>query len=277
MPNPTSLPDDPLWYKDAVVYEIHVRAFYDPNGDGMGDFAGLTQKLDYLQDLGVTALWLLPFCPSPWKDDGYDISDYANVHPAYGTLRDFQVFLREAHCARPARHHRTGPQPHLRSARLVSALAPRRARFATGAITTSGAIRPNAIPKPASSSRTSNPPTGPGIPSPRLTTGTASIPTSRISTSTIPKCAPPCSTPSISGSIWASMASASTPCPTSTSARAPTAKIFPRPTRFCANCAPTSMPATAAACCWPKPTSGRRTPSPTSARATSATWPSTSR
>jgi maltose alpha-D-glucosyltransferase / alpha-amylase len=97
MPNPTSLPDDPLWYKDAIVYEIHVRAYYDLNGDGMGDFAGLTEKLDYLQDLGVTALWLLPFCPSPWKDDGYDISDYANVHPAYGTLRDFQVFLREAH------------------------------------------------------------------------------------------------------------------------------------------------------------------------------------
>ena len=97
MPNSTSLPSDPLWYKDAVIYEIHVRAFFDQNEDGMGDFAGLTQKLDYLQDLGVTALWLLPFCPSPWKDDGYDISDYENVHPAYGTLRDFQTFLREAH------------------------------------------------------------------------------------------------------------------------------------------------------------------------------------
>jgi maltose alpha-D-glucosyltransferase/alpha-amylase len=97
MPNAPVLPSDPLWYKDAVIYEIHVRAFYDHNGDGMGDFSGLTRKLDYLQDLGVTALWLLPFCPSPWKDDGYDISDYENVHPAYGTLRDFQVFLREAH------------------------------------------------------------------------------------------------------------------------------------------------------------------------------------
>jgi maltose alpha-D-glucosyltransferase / alpha-amylase len=93
----TSLPDDPQWYKDAIVYEIHVRAYYDENGDGMGDFAGLTEKLDYLQDLGVTALWLLPFCPSPWKDDGYDISDYENIHPAYGTLKDFQIFLREAH------------------------------------------------------------------------------------------------------------------------------------------------------------------------------------
>jgi maltose alpha-D-glucosyltransferase / alpha-amylase len=97
MPNTTAPSSDPLWYKDAIVYEVHVRAFFDQNGDGMGDFAGLTQKLDYLQDLGVTAIWVLPFCPSPWRDDGYDISDYANVHPAYGTLRDFQTFLREAH------------------------------------------------------------------------------------------------------------------------------------------------------------------------------------
>ena len=97
MANHLRLPQDPLWYKDAVIYEVHVRAFYDENGDGMGDFAGLTRKLDYLQDLGVTALWVLPFYPSPWKDDGYDISDYENVHPAYGTLRDFQNFLREAH------------------------------------------------------------------------------------------------------------------------------------------------------------------------------------
>src|SRR5579885_2591837 len=88
---------DPLWYKDALLYELHVRAFSDSNEDGMGDFRGLTQKLDYLQDLGVTAIWLLPFSPSPWRDDGYDIADYTDVHPAYGTLRDFQHFLREAH------------------------------------------------------------------------------------------------------------------------------------------------------------------------------------
>ncbi|MBV8811901.1 MAG: maltose alpha-D-glucosyltransferase [Acidobacteriaceae bacterium] len=88
---------DPLWYKDAIIYEAHVRAFYDSNADGMGDFRGLAEKLDYLEDLGVTAIWLLPFFPSPWKDDGYDISDFRSVHPAYGTLRDFQNFLREAH------------------------------------------------------------------------------------------------------------------------------------------------------------------------------------
>ncbi|HEX4165121.1 MAG TPA: maltose alpha-D-glucosyltransferase [Bryobacteraceae bacterium] len=88
---------DPLWYKDAIIYEAHVRAFYDSNADGMGDFRGLAEKLDYLEDIGVTAIWLLPFFPSPWKDDGYDISDFRSVHTAYGTLRDFQHFLREAH------------------------------------------------------------------------------------------------------------------------------------------------------------------------------------
>jgi maltose alpha-D-glucosyltransferase / alpha-amylase len=85
------------WYKDGVFYELHVRAFRDGNGDGVGDFPGLLEKLDYLQELGVTALWLLPFYPSPLRDDGYDISDYRGVHPAYGTLRDFRRVLREAH------------------------------------------------------------------------------------------------------------------------------------------------------------------------------------
>jgi maltose alpha-D-glucosyltransferase / alpha-amylase len=85
------------WYKSGAIYEIHVRAFQDSDGDGTGDFRGLTSKLDYLQDLGVMALWLLPFYPSPLKDDGYDISDYCGVHPKYGTLADFKVFLREAH------------------------------------------------------------------------------------------------------------------------------------------------------------------------------------
>src|SRR5215470_10190843 len=97
LPEGFTLEDDPLWYKDAIVDELHVRAFFDSNDDGIGDFAGLTQKLDYLQDLGITAVWLLPFYPSPLKDDGYDIADYTNVHPSYGTLHDFKAFLREAH------------------------------------------------------------------------------------------------------------------------------------------------------------------------------------
>ncbi|AFZ19457.1 maltose alpha-D-glucosyltransferase [Allocoleopsis franciscana] len=91
------LKDDPLWFKNAIIYEVPVRAFADSNGDGIGDFRGLTEKLDYLQDLGVTALWVLPFFPSPLRDDGYDIADYTSVNPIYGTLDDFKEFLDAAH------------------------------------------------------------------------------------------------------------------------------------------------------------------------------------
>ncbi|HUH13811.1 MAG TPA: maltose alpha-D-glucosyltransferase [Longimicrobiales bacterium] len=91
------LEDDPLWYKDAIIYELHVRAFRDSNDDGIGDFRGLTEKLDYLQDLGITAIWLLPFYPSPLKDDGYDIADYGSVNPSYGDIQDFKRFMKEAH------------------------------------------------------------------------------------------------------------------------------------------------------------------------------------
>lgn len=87
---------DPLWYKDAVIYELHVKAFFDSNSDGVGDFPGLIAKLDYLQELGVNTLWLLPFYPSPMRDDGYDIAAYRDVHPAYGTMSDFRAFMREA-------------------------------------------------------------------------------------------------------------------------------------------------------------------------------------
>jgi maltose alpha-D-glucosyltransferase/alpha-amylase len=88
---------DPLWYKDAIIYQLHVKAFFDANDDGIGDFEGLCRKLDYLQDLGVTALWLLPFYPSPLRDDGYDISDYKGINPDYGRMADFRRFVREAH------------------------------------------------------------------------------------------------------------------------------------------------------------------------------------
>jgi maltose alpha-D-glucosyltransferase/alpha-amylase len=95
----TLLPEmqDALWYKNAVFYQVHVRAFYDSNGDGVGDFQGLAQKLDYLRDLGINAIWLMPFFPSPLRDDGYDIADYRSVHPLYGTLEDFKSFLAAAH------------------------------------------------------------------------------------------------------------------------------------------------------------------------------------
>lgn len=91
------LEKNPLWFKDAIIYQLHVKAFCDSNGDGIGDFKGLTQKLDYLKNLGITAIWLLPFYPSPLKDDGYDIANYYDIHPSYGTLRDFKEFLKQAH------------------------------------------------------------------------------------------------------------------------------------------------------------------------------------
>ena len=98
MPKGKTVLDDKLhWYKDAIIYELHIKAFRDANGDGIGDFEGLLEKLDYLEDLGVTAIWVLPFYPSPLRDDGYDIADYYHINPAYGNINDFKRFLKEAH------------------------------------------------------------------------------------------------------------------------------------------------------------------------------------
>ncbi|WP_431209415.1 alpha-amylase family glycosyl hydrolase [Puia sp. P3] len=97
MDTPPLLDDDLHWYKDAIIYELHIKAFCDGDGDGVGDFQGLLQKLDYLQDLGVTAIWLLPFYPSPLKDDGYDIADYYNINSSYGDISQFKHLLKEAH------------------------------------------------------------------------------------------------------------------------------------------------------------------------------------
>jgi maltose alpha-D-glucosyltransferase/alpha-amylase len=89
--------NEALWFKDAIFYELSVRSFFDSNGDGIGDFNGLIQKLDYLEDLGINTLWLLPFYPSPLKDDGYDVIDHCDVHPDFGSLSDFKAFLKAAH------------------------------------------------------------------------------------------------------------------------------------------------------------------------------------
>ena len=98
-PETSSGPDlnAPDWYKDAIIYQVHVKTFVDSNGDGIGDFAGLLSRLDYIQELGVTAIWLLPFYPSPLRDDGYDISDYRAVNPSYGNLEDVERLIEEAH------------------------------------------------------------------------------------------------------------------------------------------------------------------------------------
>ena len=123
---------DPLWYKDAIIYEVHVRAFMDGNNDGIGDFPGLLQKLDYLQDLGVTCLWLLPFFPSPLRDDGYDISDYMTVNPSYGTVDDFKAFLNAAHdrgmqvMIELVVNHTSDQHPWFQRARLATAGSPER-------------------------------------------------------------------------------------------------------------------------------------------------------
>jgi maltose alpha-D-glucosyltransferase / alpha-amylase len=123
---------DSLWYKDAVIYQAHVRAFYDSSDDGVGDFAGLTQKLDYLESLGVNCVWLLPFYPSPLRDDGYDIADYENIHPSYGTLQDFDTFIEEAH-RRGLRvitelviNHTSDQHPWFQAARRAPAGSPER-------------------------------------------------------------------------------------------------------------------------------------------------------
>jgi maltose alpha-D-glucosyltransferase/alpha-amylase len=123
---------DPHWFKDAIIYELHVRAFHDSNSDGIGDFGGLLQKLDYLQDLGVTCLWLLPFFPSPLRDDGYDIADYLSVHPSYGTLDDFRAFLGAAHdrglqvMIELVVNHTSDQHPWFQAARLAPPGSPER-------------------------------------------------------------------------------------------------------------------------------------------------------
>jgi maltose alpha-D-glucosyltransferase / alpha-amylase len=126
------LDDDPLWYKDAVIYQLHVKAFFDSNDNGIGDFLGLIAKLDYLQSLGVNTLWLLPFYPSPLRDDGYDIADYWDVHPHYGTLEDFRAFVEQAH-ARGLRvitelviNHTSDQHPWFQAARRAPPGSPER-------------------------------------------------------------------------------------------------------------------------------------------------------
>ena len=154
---------DPLWYKDAIIYEMHVRAFADSNNDGIGDFPGLMPKLDYLQDLGVTCLWLLPFFPSPLRDDGYDIADYIDVNPIYGTLDGFQGVPGRGARARHAGDDRAGRQPHLRSASVVQGRAAGAAGIAANATCTCGPTPTRNTRTRASSSPIRKNPTGRGI------------------------------------------------------------------------------------------------------------------
>jgi maltose alpha-D-glucosyltransferase/alpha-amylase len=131
----TPVSTDAAWYKDAIIYELHVRSFFDANDDGIGDFRGLIQKLDYIQDLGVNTIWLLPFYPSPLKDDGYDIANYRDIHPSYGTLKDFRVLMKEAH-ARGLRvftelvvNHTSDQHPWFQAARQAPPGSPKRSYY----------------------------------------------------------------------------------------------------------------------------------------------------
>src|ERR1700726_167456 len=125
-------PQDALWYKDAVIYQLNVKAFFDSNDDGIGDFKGLTSKLEYIRDLGVNTIWLMPFYPSPLKDDGYDIADYQNVHPQFGTLDDFRAMLNEAHrlglkvITELIINHTSDQHPWFQAARAAPAGSPER-------------------------------------------------------------------------------------------------------------------------------------------------------
>src|SRR5215472_7358154 len=200
---------DPLWYKDAVFYELRVRSFYDSDGDGVGDFPGLAKKLDYLQALGVTTLWLLPFYPSPMRDDGYDIANYTDVHPECGTIPPTDTTGSSARAS-----HRW---------------------VAHTAITTSGAIRPSATRRPASFFRTLSRPIGPGIAWPRRTTSIVSTHISPISTTTIQRYVARSCGWFPSGWVSELMACGWTQSPISTNGKEPAAKTCPRLTRFCAN------------------------------------------
>ena len=167
-----------LWYKDAVIYQVHVRAFCDSNGDGIGDFRGFAQKLDYLQELGINTIWLMPFFPSPLRDDGYDISDYTTFTPVTAPWM-ISRFSWTAHATRDESDHRNGAESHLGPAPVVSGVAQVR-RQSRAAIGTCGAI-----PTPATAARelffsTPKCPTGPGTRFPSRITGTASSATSPI-------------------------------------------------------------------------------------------------
>lgn len=187
------LEDNPFWYRDAIIYQAHIKAFADSNADGIGDFRGLMGKLDYLQQLGITALWILPFYPSPLRDDGYDIADYYNVNPSYNTLREFKQFLREAHNRglRVITELVLNHTPRTSTPGSSVPAWPNRGHH-TG-ITTSGATAPRSTKKRGSSFRISRHQTGPGTRLPRPTTGTASTATSPISTLTTPRCNRRCS------------------------------------------------------------------------------------
>ena len=240
---------------------------------------GLTAKLDYLQDLGVDCLWLLPFYPSPLRDDGYDIADYRAIHPDYGTVDDFERFLERGPRARHPGHHRAGDQPHLRPAPLVPGGA-RATATRPSATTTSGATPTSGTADARiifTRHRDVELDLGPGRQG--RTTGTASSATSPTSTTTTPRCA---SEMLDVMRFWLDrgvdgfrVRRRALPVRARGHELREPARDARLPQASCARAIDARVPGTA--CCWPRPTSGRPTCAPTSATATSSTWRSTSR
>ena len=165
------------WYKDAIIYEAYVRGFHDSSSDGNGDLRGLIDKLDYLRNLGVDCLWLMPIYESPLKDDGYDIADFRKIHPTIGVVEDFEALTAAAHSAWHPDHRRPGRQPHVGPAPLVPGGPPR------PQLAEAGLLRLERLDEKygtrASSSPTPSTRTGRGTPWPVSTTGTGSSATSR--------------------------------------------------------------------------------------------------
>ena len=226
----------PSGSRRAVFYEVLVRSFRDSNADGTGDFRGLIEKLDYLQWLGVDCLWLPPFFTSPLRDGGYDVADYTDILPEFGTVEDFHELPRRGAQARHPGDHRLRHEPHQRRAPVVPG-QPRATPTARTATSTSG-------PTPTSSTRT--PGSSSSTPSRRTGPGTRSAAAVLLAPVLLPPAGPQLRQPEgprgdargdgASGSTWASTGSGSTPCPTSTSGRAPTARTSPRPTSSSKRC-----------------------------------------
>jgi maltose alpha-D-glucosyltransferase/alpha-amylase len=215
--------DESRWYQDAVIYQTHVKAFFDSDADGIGDFRGLTTKLEYLQDLGVTTLWILPFYPSPLRDDGYDTADYTGVHPSYGTLRDFKAFMREARrqglrvITELVLNHTSDQHPWFQRSRRAPEGSPER-DFYVWSDTTDRYAQARIIFQDFEVSNWA------------YDHVAASTPINPTSTSTTRPSTRRCWTSSTTGCRRAWMACASTPSRTCTNAREPTARTCPRPT-----------------------------------------------
>ena len=269
---------DPLWFKRAVFYEVYVRGFFDGNGDGNGDLRGLIEKLDYLQELGVDCLWLMP-----------DL----RVAPEGRRLRHRRLSPRSIRRSAPSTTSRVPDAGRPRAACASSPTSSsttrrirhpwfqeaRRDPLARSATTTSGATPTSTTRRRASSSAIPSRPTGPGTRRAASTTGIASSAISPTSTTTIPTSRTRnARRHGVSGSTAASTASASTPCPTSIEREGTNCENLPETHDFLKDIAPIRRPRTTPGrSCWPRPTSGPTTCSPTSATATSSTWPSTSR